>query len=311
MRLTAGAAAYFRTLKDGAKEFFTIPRQSPEDSTIKGVDFVAVEADGAISGAQEPPPEPSIPKEHWIRRVSAPVTSDIPVLRLHTAWTCAKEPLHEDQNEDVFVWNPASGAAAVLDGATESFSAQRWAKLLASRWNEGAANWVELATADYEEVVSALDLSWAQEAASSRGSFATLATVRAITGGFHMEIVGDSNIFFISETKMESFPFTDPAEFTSAPIALESSVRAIEVNQLVVRENSAQIATLSGLTHVVLATDAVAAWLLDPDEASSHFHALLEIQSEDDFRSLVHQQRELGSMKTDDSTVLILTVGGQ
>jgi hypothetical protein len=59
-----------------------------------------------------------------------------------------------------------------------------------------------------------------------------------------------------------------------------------------------------------LATDAVSAWLLNPDKEvkSVRLNTLLSCSSLVEFKDLIEQERASHSMKIDDSTVVILEV---
>ncbi len=64
------------------------------------------------------------------------------------------------------------------------------------------------------------------------------------------------------------------------------------------------------ISHVILATDAVSAWLLNEDDEirKARRNSLLSCSNLDEFKSLVELERANHSMKIDDSTVVVLEI---
>jgi len=231
--------------------------------------------------------------------------------------TVSKDLHIEGSNEDTYCLrlNEEKPRAAVFDGASESFAARKWSKLLADEWGKPPTrdwSWVERAQTRYARIISSLQLTWAQEAAMQRGSYATIAYVQFEEDWLFFSAVGDSNIFLLSDNDIRfSYPYVQESQFTSAPNALSS-------NPLDLRKNRENL--LLGLdriryksletSHVILATDAVSAWLLNPDKEikSARLNTLLSCSSLVEFKDLIEQERASHSMKIDDSTVVILEV---
>jgi hypothetical protein len=222
--------------------------------------------------------------------------------------TTAKDPGIQESNEDSSSWDEHGNRAAVFDGATESFAAQRWSRLLARHW-KSESDWIAASQREYEDGLAAFELSWAQAAAAERGSFSTIAAVQASTGGLICTIVGDSCVFLINESRIvRSVPFTEEAQFSSAPFALASAQVDSDNNAQVMAESEWRIAIPeSTIDQVLLATDAVSAWLLSDDQ-DERLAKLLSCSSDEEFSSLVHEERTNGRMKTDDSTVIRLSL---
>jgi len=231
--------------------------------------------------------------------------------------TISKDLLIEGSNEDTYCLrlNEEIPRAAIFDGASESFAARKWARYLADEWGKPPTqdwSWIEKAQTRYARNVSARQLSWAQEAAIQRGSYSTIAYVQFEKDWLLFSAVGDSNIFLLSEYQIcFSYPYITENQFTSAPNALSS-------NPIDLRKNREQL--LMGLgrinykslktSHVMLATDAISAWLLNDnnDVRIARLKTLLQCSGRVDFRSLVEQERASHAMKIDDSTVVILKV---
>lgn len=231
--------------------------------------------------------------------------------------TISKDLHIEGSNEDTYCLrlNEEKPRAAVFDGASESFAARKWSRYLADEWGKTPTldwSWVERAQKRYARNISTLQLSWAQEAAVQRGSYSTIAYVQFEKDWLFFSAVGDSNIFLISNNEIRfSYPYVQESQFTSAPNALSSNPVDLRRN----REN-----LLLGLdriryrsletSHVILATDAVSAWLLNEDNyvRGARLKSLLQCSTLVDFKSLVEQERTTHAMKIDDSTVVILEV---
>ena len=245
-------------------------------------------------------------------------------LTLASVWSAPKEFAHPQSNEDALAFMPSESRAAIFDGATESFAARRWARLLAKTWSVDPASFLEAALAEYDnhspgtrtgtDTGMGIDteLSWMHIAAAQRGSFATIAAVRAVQGGLVGTVVGDSCIFLVNGTHIiDSFPYVTSEEFTSAPDALATSRETWENTSIAARVGTWNI-PLSDNTcsTVVLATDAVAAWLLTPEPAirMSRMEQVLTITTPAEWEELVKYERSTRAMHVDDSTIMILSL---
>ena len=72
-------------------------------------------------------------------------------VRLEVAFhaTASKDPTLPESNEDAWAFDEAGDGVVMLDGATESFAARRWARLLAGQWATGGADWLATAQSLY------------------------------------------------------------------------------------------------------------------------------------------------------------------
>ena len=231
-----------------------------------------------------------------------------PKLAVHSAWTCAKESAHETSNEDWAAFNSETQRAVIVDGATESFAPRRWAKILVKEWALSNPNWFTDSVRLHEEQLESNELGWAQEAASARGSFATFTAIEPIQGGLQAILIGDSCVLLIAEDIVTSFPYNNVVEFNSAPIALGTQPEQQGAYLNLIQENTGIIPVAPNIRHIILATDAISAWLLEPGHGRERVRKVLSVTSANDFRDIVHAERSAGNLKTDDSTVLILNV---
>ena len=232
--------------------------------------------------------------------------------------TISKDPSIDGSNEDSSALRLYGHGqrAAVFDGASESFAARRWSRLLADEWGRGQTldpNWLKRAQDRYKSEIEAMTLSWAQEAAMERGSFATIASIEVRDEFFDLCIVGDSSVFFVDSRGVKaSHPFQSESQFTSAPMAISSRPTALRQNsELISRgKTSATFAKAIGVRHLLLATDAVSCWLLS-DNMLSYFmrlHMLFSCRTSKEFHELVIRERASGEMKIDDSTIILLRI---
>lgn len=233
--------------------------------------------------------------------------------------TISKDPQIEGSNEDSAVLRLFGNwqRAAVFDGASESFAARKWSRLLAGEWGRGstlAESWLEKAQIRYQTEMDALNLSWAQEAAMERGSFATIASIEVSEEFINVCIIGDSSVFFLDSRGVKlSLPFQSESQFSSTPLALSSRPTALEQNYELIKSGKKRSGTFSkaiGERYVLLATDAVSCWLLS-DDLSTHLrrlNMLISCKNTVEFQELVLRERENGAMKIDDSTIILLRI---
>jgi len=230
------------------------------------------------------------------------------------AVTTGKDPGVPDSNEDAWAQHSSGNGVIVLDGATESFAARRWARLLAAAWASGEQGWLQSAQAQYARSMQGVSLTWAQEAAAERGSFATVAAIRGTDQGIDATCVGDTCLFLVAGDRLvESHPLTSADQFTSAPVALPSDPAGLDAAVELLRDQRRTLPVPAHGLEAWLATDAVAAWLIDADETARNdrVRAVREVTGDQDFTALVARERAAGRMKTDDSTLVRVALEAQ
>jgi serine/threonine protein phosphatase PrpC len=213
---------------------------------------------------------------------------------------------HADaENEDAAAVRIDGGTAhaAVADGATEAAFARRWAQILAS---QAAA--ASVATPDalrarlpdwqtrWQEHVAARAnaLPWYAAAKAEDGAFATLlALALQPDGTWHAVAVGDCVLLHLREaTLQQAWPIGDPGAFGDRPALVPSRpARALPPPE-------ATRGTWQSGDALLLATDAVAAWLLRTGPARA-----LDWTA-DAFATAVEAARADGTLRNDDSTLL-------
>lgn len=225
------------------------------------------------------------------------------------AATAPKDPGMPDTNEDAWAYHRQFSSVAVFDGATESFAARRWVRILAEQFTQTGQ--LDLPRAQ-EEYVQGSDTpqSWAQEAAAERGSFTTVAAY--LPEADQIMLVGDSAILdVVAGEIVASWPYLSAAEFASTPEALGSSADLLDQSQAALDSG---VRTLPSPDvpddprQVILATDAVAAWLLTDshEDRRSRLNEVWSCSTDQDWLALVATERAAGRMKVDDSTIVVL-----
>jgi hypothetical protein len=198
--------------------------------------------------------------------------------------------------------------AAVADGATESVFAGRWAERLVEGMVEREATPEALADAlpDWQarwraEVGAQTPTApWYVQAKVTEGAFATLLALELQRDGrWRALTVGDGGLFQLRDgTVQRAWPTAAPDAFTNRPALVPS-----RSDRSVPTPKTTHSDWRPGDTFL-LATDAVAAWLLRIGPAQArHWTA-------DTFRAAVHAARAEDTLRTDDATLLVLEIGG-
>lgn len=222
----------------------------------------------------------------------------------------------QDANEDATSVDLDRGIFAISDGASESFDSQAWARLLVARFVEHPAvnpDWVNSARKHYEAGRDFDAMSWSQQAAYERGSFATLLGVEWRDHNHDLEIiaVGDSlAVHLDGPERWDSYPYKRAEQFDDRPRLLSTLA---EANAFVAsgtfNGESCAVWRVTDQSTVLLMTDALGQWLLaEPDAVRARADLLLAARTQSAFVDFVMEQRRLGAMRVDDTTLLILSI---
>ena len=199
--------------------------------------------------------------------------------------------------------------AAVADGATESAFSAAWAEHLTQGLvDQGAVtpealrdavpNWQAEWHESIRERVEARP--WYVAAKAAEGAFAALLglSLRA-NGSWRAVSVGDCCLFQVRDGALvRSWPFGAAEAFTNRPALVPSaSPRALPSPEAAAGDWAPGDAFL-------LATDAVAAWLLDANAPVDP--AEMEAGTEGAFRAAVERARAEEGLRNDDTTLLVL-----
>lgn len=224
----------------------------------------------------------------------------------------------------------SSLTVAVADGASESLLAGRWARRLvavigtakgATRTKRGFTAAYRAATFGWDEEVAnytaarearGAPIQWYEEPGLARGAHATILAVEfsdARQGRppmWRAVGLGDSCLFQVrDESLYASFPMTDASAFSYQPPLLAS--RGADDNVLR-RHISLAANDWERGDGFYLATDALSAWFLRATEGEGRpWEPLRDLDTMDaksDFAGWVNEQRDLGMMHNDDTTLV-------
>lgn len=228
-------------------------------------------------------------------------------MRLLHRWTVGKQLTEPHLNEDAAIARSAKGIYVVSDGASESFASRRWARVLVKRYalrqkiDEG---WLTQAIADYAATFDRAAMSWSAQAAFDRGSFATLLGLCFDASGLSILGIGDSLAVLDDGSGIRAtFPYSEPEQFRANPLLLST---IYERNAAILGTDFSARWQLEDIGHprVFCMTDAIGAWLLSA--RSERMARLRSLQTRNDFISLVENARADGSMRRDDTTLLVI-----
>jgi hypothetical protein len=236
-------------------------------------------------------------------------------MRVSFAGSFPKAPNYADDNEDVFLISDNDRRIVLCDGAGESFDPQTWARLLARRFADSSyitSEWAEVCAKDYQSRFDFSLLSWSQQAAFERGSFATLLGVEwnETTEVLEIVAIGDSVAFLVeNSTIIESWPYRTVEQFHQRPVLL-STISALngflQGDDFRSQHYTAWRVSGSADTVMMCMTDALAQWVLRAvQEHDPAWKQLLTLQSAAELGDLVLSERAAKRMKTDDSTLIV------
>lgn len=222
--------------------------------------------------------------------------------RIHTA---SREGEPADTSDDAAGVRPDGWPirAAVADGATESVYAGTWAQCLVEQLGavkasaSGFAAAVEAARSGWQEAVQdAAEQPWYVTAKLEEGAFATaLGLSVGREGQWQAVVAGDCCLFQLRDGGLHrAWPTADPEGFTHRPTLVASRATREAPTP------KTATGTWGAGDIFLLATDAVAAWLLRTD--------LVAAAAWDDeaFHDAVVTAREDGELRNDDATLVVL-----
>lgn len=218
-----------------------------------------------------------------------------------------KQGLAQAENEDSLSIARSKGAFCVCDGASDSFDARSWSRLLVAAWRLKP----EFDPGRLREGIMALgsrwrkkwdrELPWYAEEKARQGAFAAFVGVVIDGDAWKAIAVGDCCLFYWNDAASPptSFPIGNPFDFGTNPHLIGST------NLLSFEEH---IATTQGLivpgSRMLLMSDAISAWymkgLADYPERVQEFETLLATQERGALTAICEQERAAGRLRNDD-----------
>ena len=228
--------------------------------------------------------------------------------------------------EDALDSNVQHGLFCVADGAGTTLFSNIWAEILVRKFVQDPLMsgdpfemewWIRQAQKVYRERAPQSDkLNWnARQKALEQGAYATLATLRFASLDAHsaeadLLVVGDSCVIIGYPKKQQfvPFPLEHPHDFDRAPYCVPALLKNLNRHTLYPKIKRV---TLTPGNIVILATDAVARWIISSGgtgNESNAWKAFLDVaqRTGDDWPEFIDACRASQSMVDDDSTAIIL-----
>ena len=213
---------------------------------------------------------------------------------------------------------------AVSDGASESAFAREWANALADSFvarppelcgltDESLTEWLLPAQEVWHAAVPWDRLPWHGEAKTRVGAFATLLglTIGAAPDNperlsWRVLAVGDSCLFVVRDDRLWlSFPLDDASQFDNSPLLVCSNPdNAGELWEGI----SLHSGECAAGDLFILASDALAYWFLAESTAGEKPWESLAALDSSCWDGWIKEQRRLGLMRNDDTTVVMIEV---
>lgn len=234
----------------------------------------------------------------------------------------AKDAEFPEENQDAVSTDASRGRAAIADGVASSLFAGAWARTLveAATYDppnlddpEALARWLVLRREAWAAQVRLDRLAWHQKPKLREGAFSTLLWLQ-LAAGDHADAyrlqawaIGDTCLFLVRAGQLvRSFPIQEVEQFETSPLAIGS----IDRNHDRLLEFQRMQADCRTGDWLVLATDAMAAWVLRACQSGRppHWDEFWEM-GEDPWRERIGALRAERELRYDDTTLLMLRIG--
>ena len=214
------------------------------------------------------------------------------------------------------VFSPFSLRLAIADGATTTSGSGLWGQILVDAAVEGIAPWyrvsyrerilARLRTRWHHQARALLPkpLPWFAEASLNRGGFSSLMKAEVRGNTWRAEGWGDSCLFHLRFGELvQMLPELDPEDFSKNPILLASVPghdQDLTQNAVIGQGN-----LLRG-DILLLATDALACWLLSTQAWPETLREIRSLRSEAAYAVWIDNLRRARGLKNDDTTLVFV-----
>jgi serine/threonine protein phosphatase PrpC len=226
--------------------------------------------------------------------------------------TLPKRGNKAEENEDAVAAAPDSLRFAVSDGASEGWESGAWATRLGSAFLRSPpappefSQWLTEVRENWTPPPLAVSAPWYASMKQEQGSFATLIGLelrRSNDSGWAWKAVavGDSCLLHIRGEELKTaFPLTSPKAFSNRPVLIASSATepCPEPEWFAGRADPGDL--------FLLASDAVAARLLDPSALARGLAAVRESLQSRDVATLLDWCREVQTKINDDVSLIAI-----
>lgn len=204
---------------------------------------------------------------------------------------------------------------AISDGATEASFSKEWSDLLVSSYKDKSFDKDHLIETlkgisdTWQSMATAIELPWYAQQKAEIGSFATFLglTINREQNTFETVAIGDCTFFQIRDDELIlTFPVTSIEEYGNTPNLIATNLHyQTEFEKTAVYGSG----SIEPNDLIILATDALAAWIFKQKDAGekpwNHLSNILENYLAD-FENWINNQRHTNEIKNDDITLLIL-----
>lgn len=233
-----------------------------------------------------------------------------------------------DEYEDAFAFGTGLRTVAIADGASDSYDAGRWARLLVDSFTDvppaahaaALREWVDDLARVWRDGLDFAALPWNHQEKARLGAHCTFLGVEFAVeepsalapatpcGRWRAIAVGDSCLFRRRDGVLDlAFPLSACCQFDSTPalLATNAGYRGAGLDKLAIQEGELRL----GDTFI-LATDALARRLLHEQERGADPWEVLQLDPAR-FAVSVEQWRRSRQIRNDDVTLLLLQVGAE
>jgi hypothetical protein len=229
-----------------------------------------------------------------------------------------KDSAYPEDIEDALSISDECNRIAVSDGAGESFDPKTWAGLLVRGYinqPQFEREWVQSRIKEYTAKFDGALLSWSQQAALERGSFATLLCAQMNPEAKSVDIlaIGDSIAVLCDGTDfVDSFPLSRSEQFNQRPELISTRVAlnvGLESPYFIFR--AVRNWNTKGMVNpiLLLMTDALGQWALRlAEQDCPPWEELAGITEVSMLQAMVAREREAKKMRTDDVTLINISL---
>jgi hypothetical protein len=208
---------------------------------------------------------------------------------------------------------------AISDGATESSFSKEWSQLLVKSYENSSfeknqfIDSLRKVAESWELITSEKALEWYAEQKLQLGAFATFLgiTINREENYYNAVGIGDCTLFHFRNNELHhSFPIIAKEQFGNTPdlLSTNSNFQSDIDNKLKYDQHEIEANDI-----ILLATDALAAWIFKEIEAKEKPWMQLSSFLNDennkiDFENWLNEKRENDEIKNDDVTILIINL---
>lgn len=267
----------------------------------------------------------------------------LPLVQEVRSFVFPKEGNDPERSQDKFALHSHNGSCryAIADGVGASFLPSQWAQLLTTnyvslkedfkdkrefthwltasslQWN----HWVDTSWIPQTNQKLGYEKDWSRDKAKgAQTTFVGCSFSKddlALNGStlVHVTVVGDTVFFLIrpphttqDQWEHVSFACRTVDDFGPVPDTLATSEQYIQHAWNLLKSN---VYRASSEDYIILATDALAKWILAQIQANSNpWIVLLALAHPQNFSEFVLQERQKGTLETDDTTMIIVPLQG-